>query len=474
MNSKKLAKYGLAISVIFGSVGAISACNKNIGVIEKTEEEKTYNLYVEYMNSKGDKPLPYEQWLESIKGEKGEDGISPQVRINQLTNYWEISTDNGTTWTSTGVKATGEEGKKGDAGNPAIAPLIRINKSTNYWEISIDNGKTWDSTGVKASIEDYYDKNEVYKDVSNNFSQVYNEAVKSVVKITATYGSGSSISSGVVYKEDGNKAYILTNAHVLNYAVTNPNYSINVLFSNYVQMTAEFVYLDKNEDVAVICVEKNDNYQIATIIENDSDVKIGDSVFAIGNPQGNYFSVTTGVINANRIETSTEYISGTYTTKTYVYNSSATVNSGNSGGPLFNSDGKVISINTMFPNDPNYRNYNYSIPINHFINVANYIVSNKTKFIRGSLSIDVNGICDYSVEQLAALQISVQKGAYIMYSNETLLPEGNIITHVNGVEVITAYDYEFELLKYQKNSVIQITTVDKSGNNKKNVEVILK
>lgn len=63
-----------------------------------------YNSYVEYSKSTGEEPLPYELWLASIKGKDGE---TPQLRINGTTNYWEVSYDNGATWQSLNVKATG-------------------------------------------------------------------------------------------------------------------------------------------------------------------------------------------------------------------------------------------------------------------------------------------------------------------------------------------------------------------------------
>jgi hypothetical protein len=184
MKLKKLVKCSLATALIFGSVGAISGCKKDNNTIEKTQQEEVYNLYVQYMSAKGETPLTYEQWLNSIKGDKGDpgkDGISPKVRINTTNNYWEISTDNGTTWTSTGVKATGAEGDDGHTpeitignngnwfvdgkdtsvkarGEDAIAPKIRINQDTKYWEISTDNGLTWVPTGVRAKIEIDYEK----------------------------------------------------------------------------------------------------------------------------------------------------------------------------------------------------------------------------------------------------------------------------------------------------------------------------
>ena len=154
--------------------------------------------------------------FENIVGADGEDGISPQIRINASTNEWEISTDTGDTWTSTGVKATGEKGDKGDTGaqgpqgekgetgaqgpqgekgdkgdtgaqgpqgekgetgaqgpqgekgetgetgaqglqgekgEAGVSPLVRINTSTNLWEISTDNGLSWISTNVPATGE---------------------------------------------------------------------------------------------------------------------------------------------------------------------------------------------------------------------------------------------------------------------------------------------------------------------------------
>lgn len=80
------------------------------------------------------------------KGDKGDDGITPQIRINAFTYEWEISADNGATWTSTGIKATGLGGGEG-----GTSSRVRINAETNEWELSVDGGVTWTSTGVKAT-----------------------------------------------------------------------------------------------------------------------------------------------------------------------------------------------------------------------------------------------------------------------------------------------------------------------------------
>ena len=327
---------------------------------------------------------------------------------------------------------------------------------------------------VTPQISQVYDTNKVFDDVSTNLQEMYEETKQSTVRVLA----GPQLGSGVVYKEEGNYAYILTNAHVVTDKTGNEYYkNIEIVFSNYVRVKGTCINFDKNEDVAVISVAKSDNYKVADIIGSDTDVKIGESVYSIGNPRGDYFSVTTGVISANRIETTTDYISGSTATTTYVYNSTATINSGNSGGPMFNSDGKLIAINSMQPSDTTIRNYNYSIPVNYFIKVANYLVNNyqnHTSYTKAKLNIEGESIVNYSVSDLSLLGITVKKGVYITNTSEEGLTKGRIITHVEGNEIATWSDFEFELLKYGKGEKVTITTTDIVGTNAKPITLEMK
>ena len=100
--------------------------------------------------------------FENVRGENGADGVSPQVRINAATNLWEISADEGENWVSTGVQATGargeagapgEKGEKGDKGDPGqngVSPRVMIDPASREWKISTDNGLTWTKTGISA------------------------------------------------------------------------------------------------------------------------------------------------------------------------------------------------------------------------------------------------------------------------------------------------------------------------------------
>lgn len=90
------------------------------------------------------------------QGEKGEDGTTPVISVKQDSDgkhYWTVNgewlLDNGNKMPVTGEK--GDKGDKGDKGADAIAPQVRINTDTNLWEISTDGGKTWTSTGIKAT-----------------------------------------------------------------------------------------------------------------------------------------------------------------------------------------------------------------------------------------------------------------------------------------------------------------------------------
>ena len=118
---------------------------------------------------------------DGVDGKDGENGISPILSINQVTNYWMVSYDNGATWTSLNVKATGEKGDPGKDGangkdgkngvngtngtNGAdgkdgadgATPLVRINPYTYNWEVSYDDGYTWDDLGVCALGSKGYD-----------------------------------------------------------------------------------------------------------------------------------------------------------------------------------------------------------------------------------------------------------------------------------------------------------------------------
>ncbi len=157
--------------------------------------------------------------------------------------------------------------------------------------------------------------------VSGDFSGIIEDAVKGVVSILTDKGQGS----GAVYSDDG---YIITNYHV----IQNAN-DITVLFSDGLKVNAVFLGADTINDVALLKVGLTGLYELEF---DESSVKIGEKVIAIGNPLGLSFSVTEGIVSAKgRIikEGAAALIQ-----------IDAPVNPGNSGGPLLNTKGEVVGI----------------------------------------------------------------------------------------------------------------------------------
>ncbi len=97
---------------------------------------------------KGDKGDKGETGATGPQGEKGQDGITPQLQINKDTNIWEVSTDNGNSWTSTGVKATGEDGKNGADGTNGTSCSVSVDDSSDPVVVTITNT---DADGTSSS-----------------------------------------------------------------------------------------------------------------------------------------------------------------------------------------------------------------------------------------------------------------------------------------------------------------------------------
>ncbi|MCL4120943.1 UNVERIFIED_CONTAM: hypothetical protein GTU68_042054 [Idotea baltica] len=139
----------------------------------------------------------------------------------------------------------------------------------------------------------------------------------------------SALGSGFVISADG---FIVTNNHVIDKAD-----EIIIEFFDGKELEATLVGRDEKTDVAVLKVEASEPLPFVTF--GDSDVsRVGDWVMAIGNPLGQGFTVTSGIISARN-----RSLRGTY--DDYIQTDAA-INRGNSGGPLFNMDGNVVGVNT--------------------------------------------------------------------------------------------------------------------------------
>ena len=237
----------------------------------------------------------------------------------------------------------------------------------------------------------------------------------------------SALGSGFVISEDG---YIVTNNHVIEGAD-----EITIEFypdadQPVESLEAEVVGTDPNTDIALLKVEPEPDRPFRFVEFGDSeDARVGDWVMAMGNPLGQGFSVSAGIVSAKA-----RSLRGTY--DDYIQTDAA-INRGNSGGPLFNMDGQVIGVNTAILSPTGG-----SIGIGFAMSsdVVTNVVDQLQEFgetRRGWLGVRIQDVTDDVAEAIGlasaegALVTDVPEGP----SQEAGVESGDVITSFDGTEV---------------------------------------
>ena len=239
----------------------------------------------------------------------------------------------------------------------------------------------------------------------------------------------TGLGSGFIISEDG---YVVTNDHVISRAD-----QITVIFNNGVdEVPAELVGTDPKTDIAVLKIDP-DIIEIQPVNWGDSEIsRVGDIVLAIGNPLGLGGTVTSGIISSiNRDIGGGPYVDFIQT--------DAPINRGNSGGPLFNLDGKVIGINSMIISQTGGSvGLGFSIPSSTAKLIVNQIISfGKAK--RGWLGVQIQDLTPEFSESLGydstdgAFVASVQPDSPASKSN---IQAGDIIMEFNGKKISSFKD----------------------------------
>ena len=316
--------------------------------------------------------------------------------------------------------------------------------------------------------------------VSNNSSGemsardiYYNLALKQVVGInsditTNVWGmqvQGSVSGTGFVISEDG---YILTNYHVIEDAY-NTNSPITVMFSSEsgydtTEYTAEVIGFERNNDVAVIKIDATG--LSAATLGSSSDLLVGDTVYAVGNPLGELtYSMTPGIVSA------TDRVITTEEGRMNMFQISAAVNEGNSGGPVYNAYGQVVGIVTAKPNSASSggstEGIGFAIPIDDAVRIANDVID-------GGHQVGSNdnpaylGITAQDVDTMAQQYYNMPMGAYVLSVTDGSAADnagilvGDIITQVDGYDVQSRDDLAQELTFYSAGETCEVV-VYRSG-----------
>ncbi|MDS9950950.1 MAG: Do family serine endopeptidase [Planktomarina sp.] len=231
----------------------------------------------------------------------------------------------------------------------------------------------------------------------------------------------SALGSGFVVSSDG---FIVTNNHVIDGAD-----EIEIEFFTGEVLPATVIGTDKNTDIAVLKVESDVSLPFVSFGDSDT-ARVGDWVVAIGNPLGQGFSVSAGIVSARNRE-----LAGPY--DDYIQTDAA-INRGNSGGPLFNLDGQVVGVNTaiLSPNGGSI-----GIGFSMASNVVSRVVTQLTEFgeiRRGWLGVriqDVDGDIAESIAGLDRVAGALVSGVPDGPSKDAGIIQNDVILVFDGHEV---------------------------------------
>jgi putative serine protease PepD len=279
-------------------------------------------------------------------------------------------------------------------------------------------------------------------------NQIYRRAYRGVVEITVTEAGTSSSpfggsggaqqaqGSGWVYDTDG---HIVTNDHVVDGAT-----SIKVRFSDGKTYSATVVGTDKSTDLAVIKVNAPASELHPLEVGDSSQLQVGDGVVAIGSPFGLEETVTSGIVSAlhRAIEGQTNF------TINDSIQTDAAINHGNSGGPLLNTQGQVVGINSQIKSDSGgNEGVGFAIPSTTIKSVASQLIASG-KAHHAYLGVSIDAAAPNA--RLAGAQPNTPAA-------KAGLKKGDVITAVEGNSIATGDDLSRAIDAHKPGDQITVT-----------------
>ena len=295
---------------------------------------------------------------------------------------------------------------------------------------------------------------------SNSLSSIFGNIESSDELAVAGEGSG------VIYKKDGDTAYIVTNNHVISGAE-----KIDILLASGEKLSGELVGADTYSDIAVIKIAAD---KVTTIAEfaNSDTIKVGETAIAIGSPLGSVYAntVTQGIISSLS-RTVTSQTEDGQTISTNAIQTDTAINPGNSGGPLINIQGQVIGINSskitsssVSSSGVAVEGMGFAIPSNDAVQIINQLETNG-KVTRPALGVQMVNLTDLSTSQLEKAGLAntdLTSGVLIVSTQPGLPADGkfepyDVIIEIDGETIENKSDLQSELYKHQIGDTITVT-----------------
>ena len=283
------------------------------------------------------------------------------------------------------------------------------------------------------------------------------EAVVSVTNLQSSFqgtDQETGAGSGVIYKKDGNKAYVVTNYHVVEGASR-----LSVTLSDGTALEAKVLGEDPTYDLAVLSIDSSKVTQVAKLGDSDT-LRAGETVLAIGNPLGIFAnSVTRGVISAQErtvpVDTNKD---GQQDFNTEVIQTDAAINPGNSGGALINTAGQLIGINSMKIAEASVEGVGFAIPINEALPIMRDLEQNG-EVVRPQLGIQIRDVQEFPSgyrEDRLKLPNDVTKGIVVVGltrnsgAEKAGMKANDVIVEINGKAIASFADLKSVLYRDAK------------------------
>jgi len=310
--------------------------------------------------------------------------------------------------------------------------------------------------------------NKLEKEVTVNENGIADavEKLYDAVVVVGSYKKGilSSTGTGFVYKVEGNDAYILTNNHVVKSAET-----VKVKFTDNNVYDVDVVGADVYSDIAVLKIDKGKIISVAQTGSSASS-RLGDTLFTIGAPldsESYSWTVTRGILSGkDRLVEVNSSDSNVNDWVMKVIQTDAAINSGNSGGPIANSNGEVIGITNMKLVSSGVEGMGFAIPIEDAINYAEKLIKDKI-IIRPLLGVGTLNTSDtlimrqygFSLDKSiteGAVVAEVQKGSP---ADNAGFKQGDVIIKLGEYKITNSSYLKYYLYKYNIGDSVKVTFI---------------
>ena len=366
-------------------------------------------------------------------------GVLGSLTILQLNQKQETNTQNSTTITQTAVKNENSTTKAVDKVKDAVVSIITYSANSQ--------------NGLFGYGE---------SDTDTNTEQV------------------SSQGSGVIYKKDGEYAYIVTNTHVINGAK-----KVDIRLADGTKVPGEIVGTDTYSDIAVVKISSE---KVSAVAEfgDSSQLTVGETAIAIGSPLGSEYAntVTQGIVSSLNRTVSLKSEDG-QAISTKAIQTDTAINPGNSGGPLINIQGQVIGITSSkiaTNGGTSVEGLGFAIPSNDAIKIIEQL-ENNGKVTRPALGIQMVNLSNLSTTDLQKLKLpdNITSGVAVRSVQPNMPANGHlekydVITKVDGNPIASTTELQNALyshsvgdemtITYYRNGKEETTTIklDKSTN----------